>query len=109
MSPLYQNNYRIALISFRQPAEVIELNTKVQKLESELNGTYKENQANTAQILELTKKVKELELEKKDYEMKLQAAKEYSDQSVIVLEKKVASFLIIVQRTHGYARYSRFP
>ena len=41
--------------------------------------------------------------------MKLQAAKEYSDQSVIVLEKKVSSFLIIVQRTHGYARYSRFP
>lgn len=77
----------------RQPAEVLELNNKVQRLESELNGTYKENQQNATQILELTKKIKELEFDHREMETKLRASNEYNNQKDIIIKQNVVFLL----------------
>ena len=76
-------------ISYRQPPEMMQLNEKVRKLESELSGTYKENQVSTMQVLELTRKIQELENAKRDTEAKLQAAQEYNEQSATIINEKV--------------------
>lgn len=70
---------------------MLELGDKVQKLESELNGAYKENQQNTTQIMELMTKVKELEFENKDLKSKLQANIDYNEKNALVLGEKVVS------------------
>ena len=46
----------------------------MRKLESELTGTYKDQQASTKQVLELTQTLKAVELEKKALEARLSAA-----------------------------------
>ncbi len=68
---------------------MLELNEKVRKLESELSGTYKEQQASTMQVLELTKKANDAELARKDLESKLQAAQDYNNQNATILAQKV--------------------
>jgi len=68
---------------------VLELGDKVQKLESELNGAYKENQQNTTQIMELMTKVKELELENKDLKANLQANIDYNNKNALILDDRV--------------------
>ena len=68
---------------------MMQLNEKVRKLESELSGTYKENQVSTMQVLELTRKIQELENAKRDTEAKLQAAQEYNEQSATIINEKV--------------------
>jgi regulator of replication initiation timing len=73
----------------RKPTEILELGDKIQRLESELNGAYKENQQNTTQIMELMRKVKELELENKDLNAKLQANIDYNNKNALILEDKV--------------------
>lgn len=73
----------------RQPTEVLQLNEKVRKMESELTGTYKDQQMSTMQVLELTKQLKEAEYKKMEMEMKFQAASELIKQNAELLMTKV--------------------
>ena len=68
---------------------MLHLNEQVRKLEQELKGTYKDNQASTMQILELTKKLNESETEKKELEGKLSAANEYNTHNATLIINKV--------------------
>lgn len=68
---------------------MLELGEKVQQLETELNGAYKERQQNTTQIIEQMKKMKDLELENNDLKTKLQANIDYNDKNAAILEERV--------------------
>ena len=67
----------------------MQLNEKIRKLENELNGTYKDQQATTMQVLDLTKRLKDVEIEKKELENKLAAANEYNKENAEIIIQKV--------------------
>lgn len=105
MIKLYPNVLRNFCTKCRKSPEITELGEKVQKLESELNGAYKENQQNTTQIMEQMKKMKEFELENKDLTTRLQANIEYSNKNAIILEEKVSLHLYGRPKRLGICRY----
>jgi hypothetical protein len=68
----------------------MQLNEKVRKLESELTGTYKDQQASTKQVLELTQKLTTVELEKKELETRLSASQTLINENAENIMEKVA-------------------
>ena len=74
----------------------MQLSEKVRKLESELTGTYKDQQASTKQVLELTQKLKVVELEEKEVEAKLSASQTLINENAEnIMNKVTVAYLYI--------------
>ena len=81
--------------------EVVNLNEKIRKLESEVTGHYKEQKESKEIELEMTKQVKELEYGKRDIEMALKATNEKLIQNQVIIRDRVMNKNMILYIDRG--------
>ncbi len=67
------------------------LDEKMRRLESDLNATYKESQASSKQVLQLTQKLQAVELTNKELETRLEDANNVLQNNAENLMAKVAN------------------